>query len=206
MSGKTIIYIQIIVVLLSSFHFSGNSQPATGSLKILPEIHVSPEVWEIFQQINEYRTEKGLAAVPLSGSLTYVAQTHVWDLAENSAASGRCNLHSWSSKGNWSPCCYTGDHKRAECMWNKAKELTNYPGVAYEIAYWTNEPLDPKAFATKALLKWKESLEHNSVIINSREWRQLDWKAMGVGYYKGYMVVWFGADPDDDTEIRPMEK
>jgi hypothetical protein len=206
MFRRPIIPIQLILVIVSSFHSSGNSQPETRSLKVLPEIHVSLEEWEIYQQINEYRAEKGLVPVPLSGSLTYVAQTHVWDLAENKAASGRCNLHSWSSNGNWSPCCYTGDHKRAECMWNKAKELTNYPGVAYEIAYWTNEPLDPKAFAAKALLKWRESVEHNSVIINSREWRQLDWKAMGVGYYKGYMVVWFGAEPDDDTVIRSAEK
>lgn len=206
MFRRPIIPVQIILVIVSSVYSSGNSQPGTRSLKILPEIHVSLEEWEIYQQINEYRAEKGLAPVPLSGSLTYVAQTHVCDLVENKAASGRCNLHSWSSKGSWSPCCYTGDHKRAECMWNKAKELTNYPGVAYEIAYWTNEPLDPKAFATKALMKWRESLEHNSVIINSREWRQLDWKAMGVGYYKGYMVVWFGAEPDDDTVIRSAEK
>lgn len=91
-------------------------------------------------------------------------------------------------------------------MWNKPRELTNYPGVAYEIAYWTDEPLDPKAFAAKALQQWKESPGHNSVIINSLEWRNLDWKAMGIGYYKGYMVVWFGADPDDDTEIRSVEK
>ena len=91
-------------------------------------------------------------------------------------------------------------------MWNKPRELTNYPGEGYEIAYWTNEPLDPKAFARKALQQWKESQDHNSVIINSREWRQLDWKAMGVGYYKGYMVVWFGSDPDDDSEILSIEK
>ena len=206
MFGRAKISFQILVLILSFPHLSGKSQPSARSTKVLPVIHLSQEEWEIYQQINEYRAEKGLAAVPLSGSLTYVAQTHVWDLAENSAAAGRCNLHSWSSKGNWSPCCYTGDHKRAECMWNKAKELTNYPGVAYEIAYWTNEPLDPKAFAAKALLKWKESMEHNAVIINSREWRQLDWKAMGVGYFKGYMVVWFGAEPDEDTEIRTSEK
>ena len=91
-------------------------------------------------------------------------------------------------------------------MWNKPRELTNYQSEGYEIAYWTNELLDPKAFASKALLKWKESPEHNSVIINSREWGSMDWKAMGVGYYKGYMVVWFGADPDDETEIQSVEK
>jgi uncharacterized protein YkwD len=197
---------QILLLILSFLTLSGSAQPASRRLKVLPKIHLCAEEWEIYQKINEYRIEKGLSAVSLSGSLTYVAQTHVWDLAENSAASGRCNLHSWSDKGTWSSCCYTGDHKRAECMWNKARELTNYPAVAYEIAYWTDEPLDPEKFAVKALLKWKESQDHNAVIINSREWRQLDWKAMGVGFYKGYMVVWFGAEPDEDTGIHMVEK
>jgi hypothetical protein len=196
----------LIQILLIIFHFSGKSQLSSGNLKILPEIHVSMEEWEIFQQINEYRAEKRLAPVPLSGSLTYVAQQHAMDLAENYHTSGRCNLHSWSAKGNWTSCCYTEDHKRASCMWNKPRELTNYSGDGYEIAYWTNEPLDPTEFAKKALLKWKNSYEHNSVIINSHEWHRLDWKAMGVGYYKGYMVVWFGAEPDNDTQIRSADR
>jgi uncharacterized protein YkwD len=91
-------------------------------------------------------------------------------------------------------------------MWNKPGELTNYTANGYEIAYWTNESLDPKAFAAKALRIWKNSPGHNSVIINIRDWRKVEWKAMGVGYYKGYMVVWFGAEPDDDTSIRSVEK
>lgn len=201
-----ITHIQTLVVILSSLHISTNSQPLIRTKKVLPEIHVSLTEWEIFQQINQYRAEKGLKPVPLSGSLTYVAQQHVLDLAENNPVSGRCNLHSWSSKGSWSPCCYTEDHKRAACMWNKPRELTNYPGEGYEIAYWTNEPLEPHAFATKALKVWKHSPGHNSVIINNYEWRSSDWKAMGVGYFKGYLVVWFGADPDDDSIILSVEK
>jgi uncharacterized protein YkwD len=206
MPVKPNLFLLSLLVIFNSFHLTGNSQSAPGELKVLPEISLSREEMEMYQDINEYRAEKGLEAIPLSMSLTFVAQTHVWDLAENSAASGRCNLHSWSTKGSWSPCCYTGDIKRAPCMWNKARELTNYPDVAYEIAYWTNEPLDARAFAANALRKWKGSPEHNSVIINSREWRQLDWKAIGIGYYKGYMVVWFGAEPDTDTLVRSAQR
>lgn len=193
-------------MFLTFLPFSGISQASTGNLKILPEIHISPVEWEICKQINEYRAEKGLAGVPLSGSLTYVAQQHVRDLAENNPSSQRCNLHSWSSKGNWSPCCYTEDHKRAACMWNKPAELTNYTANGYEIAYWSNEILDPKSFAAKALRIWKKSPGHNSVIINIQEWRKMEWKAMGVGCYKGYMVVWFGADIDTVAEIPSVEK
>ena len=197
---------QSLVILLSILTLPVLSQPAAGAYKVLPEITVSSTEWEIYQQINKYRTEKRLPAVPLSGSLTYVAQQHVRDLADHDPISGRCNLHSWSSKGPWSPCCYTGDHAHASCMWNKPRELTNYDGEGYEIAYWTNEPLDPKPFAARALLKWKQSPEHNSVIINTHEWDRLDWKAMGVGFYKGYLVVWFGAEADNDTETRAEEK
>ena len=91
-------------------------------------------------------------------------------------------------------------------MWNKPRELTNYTGEGYEIAYWTNEPMDPKEFAARALLKWKESPEHNSVIINIREWKRLDWNAIGAGYYQGYMVVWFGAEPDEDAPVRHADR
>ena len=169
MFGRAKISFQILLLILSFLHLSGKSQPSARSTKVLPVIHLSQEEWEIYYQINNYRAQKGLPAIPLSGSLTYVAHQHVWDLAENTPASQRCNLHSWSDKGNWSSCCYTPDHKRAECMWNKPRELTNYTGEGYEIAYWTNEPLDPRAFATRALVKWKESAEHNSVIINIHE-------------------------------------
>lgn len=46
----------------------------------------------------QYRIEKGLAEIPLSKSLTFVAQTHVKDMELN-PASGYCNMHSWSDKG-----------------------------------------------------------------------------------------------------------
>ena len=173
------------------------SQKAPIENRVLPQICVSETEQEIFRQINEYRSQKGLPPVALSLSLTYVAQLHVWDLAENNPVSRRCNLHSWSEKGPWSACCYTEDQDEAGCMWNKPRELTNYPGEGYEIAYWTNEPLDPEPFAEKTIRAWKKSLPHNRVIVNSGEWRQLDWNAMGVGYYRGYAVVWFGEAEDN---------
>jgi hypothetical protein len=206
MFKKSIVYFFMLFIVGGTIPLSGKSQPVGGSLKVLPEIHVSSTEWEIYQQINKYRTERGLRVIPLSESLTYVAQMHVRDLAENNPVNGRCNLHSWSDKGNWSPCCYTEDQRRAECMWKKPGELTNYTDNGYEIAYWTNEPMDPKAFAAKALRIWKGSPGHNSVIINIRQWKRLEWKAVGVGYYKGYMVVWFGAEQDDYGEIQSIEK
>ena len=88
-------------------------------------------------------------------------------------------------------------------MWNKPRELTNYHGDGYEIAYWTNEPLSPADFASKSLTGWKRSPEHNEVILNKGMWKTADWNAMGVGYYLGYTVIWFGKEPDVEPEILP---
>ena len=39
------------------------------------------------------------------------------------------SMHSWSANGSWTPCCYTADHARKECMWNKPGEITGGAGV-----------------------------------------------------------------------------
>jgi len=138
----------------------------------------------------------------LSASLTYVAQSHVRDLADNGHITSRCNLHSWSGHGPWTGCCYTEDHKQAACMWNKPRELTDYDSEGYEIAFWTNAELDPAAFADRALKAWKHSPDHNEVLVNIRQWKDKEWNAIGIGYYKGYAAVWFGTLPDPEGEVR----
>jgi uncharacterized protein YkwD len=192
----------LILILISLFRTSDVfSQASPVATKVIPEICLSETEEMIFRKVNEYRTMYGLKAVQLSKSLTYVAQLHVYDLAVNHPTTRRCNLHSWSSNGPWSSCCYTEDHRAAECMWNKPRELTNYSGDGYEIAYWTNERLYPSQFAEKALLGWKRSSDHNRVIMNKGEWKKLEWNAMGVGYYEGFAVVWFGILSDARQEI-----
>jgi len=51
------------------------------------------------QLMNEYRVEQGLEPIPVTVSLTAVAQWHVWDLDVNNPTGGECNLHSWSYSG-----------------------------------------------------------------------------------------------------------
>lgn len=165
----------------------------------LPDFSLTRAEKELCELINHYRWQKGLPAIPVSKNLTYVAKLHVQDLADNHPYSKRCNLHSWSDKGPWTPCCYTEDHEQAPCMWNKPQELSNYPGPGYEIAYWTNEPLNPANFARKALAGWQRSVPHNVVIVNLGRWKSKHWKAMGVGVYEGYAVVWFGEEEDTEA-------
>ena len=176
--------------------------PAAGAQKyILPGFSLNKEEDMIYRLINQYRQQKGLGAIPLSRNLTYVAKLHVQDLAENTPYNRRCNLHSWSDKGPWTACCYTEDHDKAACMWEKPGEVSNYTGFGYEIAYWTNEPLTPEDFAKKTLAGWKRSVPHNTVIVNQGKWREKRWNAIGVGVYKGYAAVWFGEEKDTEGLI-----
>jgi hypothetical protein len=157
---------------------------------------LSEEEMKLYNLINDYRKAKKLPKIPLSKSLSYVAQAHCRDLMQNRPDKGNCNAHSWSDKGKWTSCCYTPDHKKSECMWNKPKELTPYPGIGFEIAYQSSAD----AKAADALEGWKKSPGHNAVIINSGTWKNQKWKAIGIGIYGGYATVWFGTETDPEGE------
>ncbi len=153
---------------------------------------LSIEEKKLYDLIMDYRRQNGLPVISLSKSLTFVAQTHVYDLDKNNPNQGNCNLHSWSSNGNWKPCCYTSDHKQAKLMWSKPSELTNYTGNGYEIAHKSSD----KATAIGAINSWKSSTGHNDVILNQNIWSSNSWKSIGIGIYNNYAVVWFGKEND----------
>ncbi|MBX2967374.1 MAG: CAP domain-containing protein [Cyclobacteriaceae bacterium] len=166
--------------------------------KKYPAICLQPEEKKLYDLVMAYRQENGLPVIPLSEKLTLVAQLHAKDLSENyNPDSKRCNLHSWSKKGNWTACCYTNDHKEARCMWDKPREISGYNSNGYEISYFSTAG----ANAEEGLAGWKKSPGHNQIIINEGTWKQVAWKAIGIGIYKEYGVVWFGALPDADTPI-----
>ncbi len=146
---------------------------------------------ELFDLIMSYRKSLNLPTIPLSKSLTHVAQVHARDLALNSPTGGSCNLHSWSDKGPWTSCCYTDDHAKAECVWNKPSELTSYAGYGYEIAFWSSGG----ASAKQALEWWKGSPGHHTCIINKGIWKQ-PWKAIGICIFEDYALVWFGHEKE----------
>lgn len=150
-----------------------------------------PEEIKLHALINQYRVSKGLAPIRLSKSLTYVAGIHAGDLGKNTP-SGSCNMHSWSGDGAWSSCCYTGDHAKASCMWNKPRELTDYPGNGYECSSMYSAGIT----ADEALSSWKGSPGHNAVIISQGIWSSHPWKSIGVGIRGNYAVIWFGEEED----------
>jgi hypothetical protein len=171
----------------------------TSAKEITPAeiICLSTEEKKLYDLMMAYRKTKKLESIPLSAKLTQVAQAHAKDLAENyDPNQERCNLHSWSKKGNWTSCCYTADHKQASCMWNKPREIAGYESNGYEISYFYSAGAD----AESGLDGWKKSTGHNQMIINDGIWKKIKWNAIGIGFYKEYGVVWFG-DKKDETPL-----
>lgn len=154
---------------------------------------LTPRERQLYDLVMAYRASLSLPSIPLSPSLSYVAKIHVRDLEKHSSeVHGRCNMHSWSKDGAWTACCYTDDHARAKCMWFKPKELTSYTGYGFEISVMNSREITPE----EALSSWKSSSGHNTVIINSGQWQSMRWKAIGIGIYKRYAVIWFGGEDD----------
>ena len=181
MNSSTLIK-SLFTFVLITIHFSLSAQD------------ISSDESELYNLVMKYRKSKGLPAIPLSKSLTVVAQIHAQDLDENYIADNKCNLHSWSSSGNWKPVCYTKDHAQAKLMWSKPRELTSYKGEGYEIVFAEDE--EYLANAENALDSWKQSRAHNAVILNKGIWKE-KWNAIGIGIVGSYAVIWFGKETDN---------
>ena len=184
---KTIVVAALFII---SFGFSTIKQTSKEG------ICLSAEEEKLYRVMMSYRKSKGLKQIPISAKLTQVAQSHAHDLMDNYTfeVDNKCNPHSWSSKGKWTSCCYTSDHKQAKCMWDKPREIADYAGNGYEIAYYSSGG----ANAEEALAGWKLSPGHNPLIINEGMWSKVGWKGIGIGIYGEYGVVWFGEV--EDTE------
>ncbi len=160
---------------------------------------LTDEELTLYEMINEYRRSLTLGEVPLSRSLSWVAKKHALDLDLNKPDTNTCNFHSWSDKGTWTPCCFEKDVKDKSCMINKPRELTSYPGYAYEVVYWENR----SANAARAFNQWKQTAAARSLITNFKEWENYSWNAVGIAVHKGFAIAWFGeeSDPEKSTKV-----
>ncbi|MCF8298802.1 MAG: CAP domain-containing protein [Saprospiraceae bacterium] len=184
------IFFLLIFVFCASFQIPGKPEKTD-------DVKITSEELKLYELIMKYRKSNNLPEIPLSKSLTYVAQQHCKDLAFNKPdAVNGCNAHSWSDKGEWTSCCYTADHKQANCMWDKPRELTNYEDDGFEIAATSTATMT----AEIALELWQESYHHNNVILNKDIWSEDVWSAIGIGIYNGYATVWFGKSTDKEGE------
>ena len=175
--------------------------PPPGTVPPQPAGAVPPigaRALDLANAINKYRAQNGLPALPISRSLSFVADTHVRDLRDSPKLAPQCNGHSWSGKGSWSPCCYTPDHAQAKCMWNKPTELTPLKGTGFEITIGQpGETMGVVLDSQKAIAAWQGSPLHNDVILNRNTWAKSTWRSMGAGIVDSHACAWFSdqADP-----------
>jgi len=183
---KSLHFLIIFLILIITSSFAQNKS------KIPEDFCMTQDEYRLFSLINEYRTKLALNTIPLSKSLSYVAKTHAKDLAGNFNPASDCNMHSWSDKGNWKPFCFPKDQNRKHDVKDKAKELSNYPGKAWELTYWENS----KADLDFVLDFWMSIPYTADMISSSNAWEKKEWKSMGVGIQDGYVLVWMGTDVD----------
>lgn len=160
-------------------------------------ICLSEQENELSILVNNYRVQNGLQPVPVSYWMSTVGQWHVWDLMTNNPVGGVCNMHSWSNAMPtlWQGMCYTPDHAQASQMWNKPRQISQnvFNGNGYENAAVSGGTMN----ASTALWVWQNSVPHNDVILNRGVWAGITFRAMGVGIYGNYAVLWFGDTMSD---------
>lgn len=162
----------------------------------IKSVNLSDEEFELYEMVMEYRRENNLKSIPISISLTYVAQKHCDNLSSlNMDYSTLCSLHSWVSTEENNGCCYP---ESDECMISKPSELTNYSYDGYEIATSYEAVFSHPMPSEIALESWKNSKDHNNVILNLENWSSFKWNAIGIGNRNGIACIWFGTEVDED--------
>lgn len=135
--------------------------------------------------INQYRAEKGLPAIALSPALSVVANRHVRDMELNH----KHLTHEWTG---------CPPDKKWVCMWNAPQLLqTGYKGRGYENA-WGSPNRERSSDVARVLESWKENGDgpHDDVILAKKAWQKRPWRALGIGMYRGFAVMWVGEEVD----------
>lgn len=183
----------LIFLIIFSITFFGNIHAQN---KIPEDFCINQDELKLYNLINKFRQDNDLPLIQLSKSLSYVAKLHVKDLYENHPDTSICNLHSWSNKGDWTACCHQQYIPKSECMWNKPKELSNYNGKGYELAFWESIKAEPDSI----MYIWTTTYESKNMLLNTGKWEDKNWEAIGIGINNNYAVIWFGEKFDNEDE------
>lgn len=141
--------------------------------------------------VNDFRAAKGLPRLPISSSLTTVAENHA-DNPYTGSGSG-CNLHSWGGKY---ACCYTSNHANPKCMWNKPTQITNgaYTANGFEVS---SSGFGSNAAAVQG---WYSSSGHRVVILSEANWKTHT-KSIGCGIAGRVRHCWFSGSATDSQGL-----
>jgi len=169
-----------------------------GQDKISDDFCVFQEEYELVKMINEYRATFSKSQLNLSNSLCFVAHQHNTDLFINKPDTLGCNMHSWSEKGNWTPCCYNSSLEDKACLYDKPMELTDFPGSGFELIFWDSK----NANAIDAFDFWRSIEYSRSVLLNENEPYEDVWKSIGVSIEGSYAIVWLSTFDDVENLTR----
>ncbi len=158
---------------------------------------------ELIQLVNEYRQQNAVDPVPVSATLTEVAQWHVVDHAYATEVTGdygsdpSCNLHTWYGGPPAAPygtCCYTADQSQAQCMWDKPAEISggSYAAIGFEIA------AVGATDAAGALALWTNTAPFDDFLLGQGIWAGRTFRALGVGVdeERRRYFLWMAEQPD----------
>jgi hypothetical protein len=186
----------IVFMVCFSWIFSHAQMPEKIAKPVPGSFCISTMEYKLYSMINEYRQRFDLPPIPLSKSLCFVASEHARDLFFHHPDQGPCNAHSWSDQGNWKPFCYPRDENKKNSVWDKPKELTQYKGKGFEIVYWENSAV----VIDSIIAFWKSMDYFNSFLMNTGNWQEKKWNAIGIGIHENYACAWFGELPDPEGE------
>lgn len=185
-----------LVVISFGLLFGVPSALAQSKPSIPDNFCITQQEYQLYSLINSYRIRLALDPIPLSKSLCYVAKTHAFDLANYDNPNDKCNMRSWSDKGHWKAFCFPKDQNRKNDVKEKAKEISNYPGKAWEITYWEDDIQD----MSSVLNFWNEIPYSADMISNTGKWSSVEWKSIGVGIQDGYILLWLGKMDDVEAQ------
>jgi len=191
------LYLIVFISLLSL-----SAIPLFAQNELPKDLCISSEEYRLYELINSLRRVNDKPSIDLSASLTHVAHLHVSDLNKNHPDTSICNLHSWSDKGKWTPCCYQNYVLKQECMWGKPKELTPYKYRGYELAYFDSDGIIPDSL----MMLWLKIPAVQDMLLNRGAYAEKKWLAAGVGIQSGYAVVWFGQVKDAESSPKRCDK
>jgi len=199
----------LLFISLFLLFFSLNENISAQS-KIPKKFCISPQEKLLFDQLNQLIKDYGKAKLELSASLSYVAKVHVSDLLNYHPDTSFCNMSSWSDKGDWTPCCHNPYIPQQDCMWDKPKELTQYPYRGYELVSYFEEEFN----VDSVMNLWSSSKQVLDMVLMNGNFDKKRWVCMGVGMNENYVSVWFGQRGDnqkkpgvcDDSKIIIVEK
>lgn len=199
MKGKIAIFIFLLIIVFSYCKISFAQINCDGKKLFTEEKCNGDEIdaaeRELYRIVNEYRLQNNLPAVPISDSLSVLANRHLLDIVFNLK-----NLtHSWSN------CPFDiKDSNTWNCVFDSPKRLKiKYKGKGFENLYRTT---DSNVSPFLALEAWKKSPSHRGLILNSDNWKETKFNAIGIAIYGQYAAVWFGSAEETDNDFKNQKQ